>query len=367
MQVPASLIPLLDLGVIEEVIRPVMSGKEAEVFLVISNGERCIAKVYKDAQNRSFKQRSQYIEGRKTRNTRDQRARARRTKHGRAEEEQAWRSTEADMLDRLGRAGVAVPRLYAFVEGVLVMELVAGPDGTPAPRLVEADLTPGEAQDLFHRLLREIQRMLCAGVVHGDLSDFNILLTEDGPVIIDLPQAVDPAHNRNARSLLIRDVRNLTSFLSRYIPDLRKTHYGEEMWVLYERGELHPDTRLTGRRPKRESGNIDVDALADEIAAAFKEEQRRRESLGLPPRKPVRHYPRTSAPAPEPAPEKKRRRRRRKGASSDASSAPAPAPKPKPKPQPKPQQQSTQNSAAPKKRRRRRRRRSGTGNDPKTS
>lgn len=322
MRVPDSLIPLIEQGVIQEVIRPVMSGKEAEVFLVWSEGERCIAKVYKDVQSRSFKHRSQYTEGRQTRNTRDQRAMSRRSRHGRREEEQAWRATEVDVLERLQHTDVPVPRLYAFLEGVLVMELICNDDGEPAPRLADVNLHPDEAEEIFFILLRSVQRMLCVGVVHGDLSDFNILLTRHGPVIIDFPQAVDPAHNRNARRLLIRDVRNLSSFLACYVPNLRRTKYGEEMWDLYERGELRPDTKLTGK-VRRKQGNVDLDALMEEIASANAEDRRKREALGLPPRRPARQPRiREEEPPPEPAEAKsggqnKRRRRRRRKPSGE--------------------------------------------------
>ncbi|MFT5681028.1 MAG: RIO kinase 1 [Myxococcota bacterium] len=287
MRVPSSLMPLIDQGVIEEVIRPVQSGKEAEVFLVISRGERCIAKVYKDTQTRSFKHRSQYTEGRNTRNSRDQRAMSRRTRYGRGEEEQAWRSKEVDVLERLQETTVPVPRLYDFIDGVLVMEMIVDDNGEPAPRLADVNLHPDEARELFFILLHGVQCMLCVGVVHGDLSDFNVLLTPSGPVIIDFPQAVDPAHNRNARQLLIRDVFNLTTFLSRFVPNLRRTKYGEEMWELYERGELTPTTKLTGK-VKRKSGNIDLESLMAEIASANEEDLKRREALGLPPRRPAR-------------------------------------------------------------------------------
>ncbi|MDG1483133.1 MAG: hypothetical protein P8R54_26325 [Myxococcota bacterium] len=322
MRVPSSLMPLMDQGVIEEVIRPVQSGKEAEVFLVISRGERCIAKVYKDTQSRSFKHRSQYTEGRQTRNTRDQRAMSRRTRYGRGEEEQAWRSKEVDVLERLQNTDVPVPRLYDFIDGVLVMEMIVDENGEPAPRLADVNLHPDEARELFFMLLHGVKCMLCVGVVHGDLSDFNVLLTARGPVIIDFPQAVDPAHNRNARQLLIRDVRNLTSFLARFVPNLRRTKYGEEMWELYERGELTPDTRLTGK-VKRKSGAVDLDSLMAEIASANEEDKKRREALGLPPRRPAR-APRIREEEPEAEPESeggksKRRGRRRSGGGQQRS------------------------------------------------
>ena len=255
---------------------------------------------------------------------------SRRSRHGRGEEEQAWRATEVDVLERLQHTGVPIPRLYAFLDGVLVMELICNDDGEPAPRLADVNLYRDEAEEIFFILLRAVQRMLCAGVVHGDLSDFNILLPPQGPVIIDFPQAVDPAHNRNARRLLIRDVRNLTSFLARYVPNLRRTRYGEEMWDLYERGELRPDTRLTGK-VRRKQGAVDLDALMAEIASANAEDRRKREALGLPPRRParqprIREEPPAPAPAEaKPANQKKRRRRRRKSAAGAQSAAPQPA------------------------------------------
>lgn len=371
MRVPSSLMPLMDQGVIEEVIRPVQSGKEAEVFLVISRGERCIAKVYKDTQSRSFKHRSQYTEGRQTRNTRDQRAMSRRTRYGRGEEEQAWRTKEVDVLERLQNTAVPVPRLYDFVDGVLVMEMIVDENGEPAPRLADVNLHPDEARELFFMLLHGVKCMLCVGVVHGDLSDFNVLLTARGPVIIDFPQAVDPAHNRNARRLLIRDVRNLTSFLARFVPNLRRTKYGEEMWELYESGELTPETRLTGK-VKRKSGAVDLDSLMAEIASANAEDKKRREALGLPPRRPAR-APRVREEAPPEEPEakpegggSKRRRRRRSGGGQQGGQQQRSQ-------QPRSQQRSQQQSSggqqggsqssgegsAAKKRRRRRRRPSG--------
>ena len=368
MRVPSSLMPLLDQGVIQEVIRPVMSGKEAEVFLVLSEGELCIAKVYKDVQTRSFKHRSQYTEGRQTRSTRDQRAMSKRTKYGRHEEEQAWRATEVDILERLQNTDVPVPRLYAFHEGVLVMELITDHRGEPAPRLVDCNFHPDEARELFFILLSCVQRMLCAGVVHGDLSDFNVLLAEHGPVIIDFPQAVDPSNNRNAERLLVRDVRNLTSFLSRYVPNLRRTRYGKEMWDLYERGELKPNTRLTGK-VQRKKGDVDLEALMAEIASANEEDLRRREALGLPPRRPAR-APRIREEAPPEKPEKpaeanespgRRRRRRRNSGNAVRSSSQQP-----PQQQQKQKHQATnKGEAAPtgstQKRRRRRRRRKPSG------
>lgn len=324
MRVPPELEPLLDLGVIDEVVRPLMSGKEAQVYLVDVDGELRIAKVYKDAAQRSFKHRSDYTEGRRGRNTRRERAKGKRSSYGRAEIEAAWRTAEVDAIHTLRAAGVRVPEPFDFVEGVLVMELIQGEDGGPAPRLADVNLGEDEAWDLYHQLLAEVQKMLCAGLVHGDLSDFNVLLAPDGPVIIDLPQAIDAAANRNARRLLIRDVDNLTAFLARWVPDLRGKPYGQELWALYERAELTPDTRLTGR-VKRAKRKADVSSIVDEIAAAAREESRRREALGLPPVRGRAARPERSGPPPKPirpvsdppsedAPpgERKRKRRRRK-------------------------------------------------------
>ena len=284
MRVPDTLIPLLDQGTIDEVLRPLQSGKEAQVYLVRSMGKVCIAKVYKEASNRSFKNRAEYVEGRKVRNTRSARAMGKRSRFGKKEEEQSWRATEVDMIYRLREAEVVVPEPYDFIDGVLIMQLVTDHNGEPAPRLVDVTLDEDEAWDVFHFLLREVVKMLCAGIVHGDLSDFNVLMGEFGPVIIDFPQAVDPAHNRNARKLLVRDVSNLTSFLAKYATRLRGTRYGEEMWDLYERNALRPDTKLTGRF-KGSTKKADTSSLLDEIMAMEREAMAKRESLGLAPRK----------------------------------------------------------------------------------
>src|SRR4029078_697071 len=125
------------------------------------------------------------------------------------------------------------PAPYHFIDGVLVMELVTRADGEPAPRLGEVDFTPEQASAVHERPVREVVRMLCAGVVHGDLSEFNVLMGTEGPVIIDLPQAVDAAGNNHASSMLERDVGNLTAFFGRFAPDLLATDYGKEIWSLY--------------------------------------------------------------------------------------------------------------------------------------
>jgi RIO kinase 1 len=279
--IPESLETLLDQGVIHRVVRPLMSGKEAQVFLVEVEGDLRVAKVYKESDNRSFKHRAEYTEGRRVRNSRSQRAMSKRSRYGRQQEEEAWKNAEVDAIYRLRAADVAVPEPFAYVDGVLVMELVADERGEPAPRLVDVQLEQEEAEELFQILLREVVKMLCAGLVHGDLSDFNVLLAAQGPVIIDFPQAVDAAANRNARKLLVRDVRNLQSFLARWSPGLRRMQYGQEMWELYEDGVLTPETRLTGRAKKR--GKADTESVLREIQAAVREERARREALGLDP------------------------------------------------------------------------------------
>jgi RIO kinase 1 len=275
MRMPEALSSLVDEGIIEEVLRPLMSGKEAQIYLVVADGKQCVAKIYKEAQNRTFKHRADYTEGRKVRNSRDQRAIDKRSKHGRGQDEAAWRSTEVDMIYRLQAAGVRVPAPYHFIDGVLVMELVTGDNGEPAPRLGEVDFSPEQATLVHERLLREVVRMLCAGVVHGDLSDFNVLMGTDGPVIIDLPQAVDPSKNQNARKLLLRDVDNLQRFLGKFVPSARRAPYAEEMWALFENNQLTPETVLRGQyRPSQKKA--DTGALLELIGEVNEDERRRR-------------------------------------------------------------------------------------------
>ncbi len=387
MRVPERLEPLLDGGVIEEVIRPLMSGKEAEVYLVHSGGELRVAKVYKNAQHRSFQHRTDYTEGRRTRSSRGQRAMAKGSRHGRAQTEMAWRSAEVDAIGRLRSAGVRVPEPHAFVEGVLVMELVRGIDGGPAPRMVDVDFSREEANDLFQLLLREVVKMLCAGIIHADLSDFNILMSADGPVIIDLPQAVDPASNQSAKKLFVRDVNNLTSFLGRFAPALRSTQYGLEIWDLYARNELDPDTELTGKFITKKS-KVVVSSLLEDILAVEQEARERREALGLPAPRPARKpvvYEEAPAPKPRPQPsaaaapaegeaskkKKRRRRRRGRGGAGQGSNGNGNAATPKAPKGPVVQTRgsakgapSSGDSDAPKpKRRRRRRRRRGPRRD----
>lgn len=247
MKTPARLASLLEDGLIDEVLRQLMSGKEATVYVVRCGDEVRCAKVYKEANKRSFRQSVDYTEGRRVKNSRQGRAMAKGSKFGRESQEAAWQSAEVDALYQLADAGVSVPVPYNFYEGVLLMELVVDADGHAAPRLNDISLTAEQARLHHQGLIQEVVRMLCAGIVHGDLSEFNILMSERGPVIIDLPQAVDAAANNNAREMLERDVNNLKDYFGHFAPDLLSSEYAKEMWALYARGELKPDTALTGR------------------------------------------------------------------------------------------------------------------------
>jgi RIO kinase 1 len=274
MKIPKRLQPLVDDGVIDSVVRQLMSGKEAMVFVVRCGAESRCAKVYKEADKRSFRQAVDYTENRKTKNSRQARAIAKGTRFGREAQEKAWQSAEVGALFRLAAAGVRVPRPYNFHAGVLLMELVTDDEGNAAPRLNDVKLTPEMAIDLHRLLIGEVVRMLSAGVVHGDLSEFNILLGGDGPVIIDLPQAVDAAGNNHAPRMLVRDVDNLRRFFGRFAPELLATDYGKEIWSLYESGGLHPDVELTGRFERVET-TVDLDSIMREIDSARLEEAAR--------------------------------------------------------------------------------------------
>ena len=247
MKTPARLASLLEDGLIDEVLRQLMSGKEATVYVVRCGEEVRCAKVYKEANKRSFRQSVDYTEGRRVKNSRQGRAMAKGSKFGRESQEAAWQSAEVDALYQLADAGVSVPVPYNFYEGVLLMELVVDADGHAAPRLNDISLTAEQARLHHQGLIQEVVRMLCAGIVHGDLSEFNILMSERGPVIIDLPQAVDAAANNNAREMLERDVNNIKDYFGHFAPDLLSSEYAKEMWALYARGDLKPDTALTGR------------------------------------------------------------------------------------------------------------------------
>jgi len=268
------LTALLDIGVVDEIVRPLMSGKEADVFVVRCGGEVRCAKVYKEAAKRSFKQAVLYQEGRKSRSSRRARAMEKGSKFGRAQQEETWHNAEVDALRKLAAAGVRVPTPYACVDGVLLMELVTDGEGDVAPRLSEVILTAEQAIEDHNTLIGYVAKMLCAGIVHGDLSEFNILVDEYGPVIIDLPQAVDAAANNNAESMLLRDVNKLRDYYAEFAPSLADTEYGKEMWALYEAGDLMPDTRLTGLF-EEDGEAADVDGVMREIAEAIKEEQER--------------------------------------------------------------------------------------------
>jgi RIO kinase 1 len=247
MKTPARLASLLEDGLIDEVLRQLMSGKEATVYVVRCGDEVRCAKVYKEANKRSFRQSVDYTEGRRVKNSRQGRAMAKGSKFGRESQEAAWQSAEVDALYQLADAGVSVPVPYNFYEGVLLMELVVDAEGHAAPRLNDISLTAEQARLHHQGLIQEVVRMLCAGIVHGDLSEFNILMSERGPVIIDLPQAVDAAANNNAREMLERDVNNLKDYFGHFAPDLLSSEYAKEMWALFARGDLKPDTALTGR------------------------------------------------------------------------------------------------------------------------
>jgi RIO kinase 1 len=275
MKTPKRLQSLLDEGLIDSVVRQLMSGKEANVYVVRCGDETRCAKVYKEATQRSFRQAVDYTENRKVKNTRQARAMAKGTRFGREMQEAAWQSAEVDALYRLAAAGVRVPKPYNFHDGVLLMELVTDVHGDAAPRLNDVQLDPDQARAHHHRLLREVLRMLCAGVVHGDLSEFNILLGADGPVIIDLPQAVDAAGNNNASRMLLRDVDNLRSYFGRIAPELLHSDYGLEIWDLYQRGVLRVDSVLSGRF-ERKKAPVDMRAVMREIDDARAEEAARR-------------------------------------------------------------------------------------------
>jgi RIO kinase 1 len=274
MKTPKRLQPLVTEGLVDEVLRQLMSGKEATVYIVRCGEEIRCAKVYKDAKQRSFRKSTSYQEGRKTKNSRQARAMEKGSRYGRQMQEEAWQSAEVDALYRLAAAGVRVPQPYICHEGVLLMELVTDADGHPAPRLNDIELSPEQALEFHAGLLNQVVRMLCAGIIHGDLSEYNILVGSSGPVIIDLPQAVDAAGNSNAGAMLERDVANLASYFSRFAPQLADSEYGKEIWRLYEAGNLTPDTELTGRI-EVEDRIADVDAVLEEVKLALQAEERR--------------------------------------------------------------------------------------------
>ncbi len=274
MKPPKRLQSLIEEGLIDTVVLQLMSGKEAAVYVVRCGEDTLCAKVYKEATHRSFRQAVDYTENRRTKNSRQARAMAKGTQYGRKSQEAAWQSAEVDALYRLAAAGVRVPAPHNFLDGVLLMELVTDENGEAAPRLNDVLFTPEQAHALHATLLLQVVRMLCAGVVHGDLSEFNILLGADGPVIIDLPQAVDAAGNNHAQRMLLRDVVNLRDFFGRFAPDLLRTDFGPEIWDWYQRGELTTETVLTGTF-EREAGEVDLTSVLREIEDARLEEAAR--------------------------------------------------------------------------------------------
>jgi len=278
MKTPKRIEPLVDNGLVDEVVRALKSGKEAAVYVVRCGNEFRCAKVYKEADQRSFRQSVLYQEGRKVRNSRRARAMEKGSRYGRKEQESAWQNAEVTALYRLADAGVRVPQPYIFVDGVLLMELVTDVDGNPAPRLNDLEMTAEQAKAYHEVLIRQIVRMLCDGLVHGDLSEYNVLVGSDGPVIIDLPQAIDAAANNNARSMLERDVENMATYFGRFAPELLTTEYGKEMWKLYQGGELYPETILTGLFAQS-AKPADLRSVIREIDEARKEFEERQKFL----------------------------------------------------------------------------------------
>ena len=279
MKIPKRIKPLVEDGLVDEVIRPLMSGKEADVFIVRCGTEIRCAKIYKEADKRSFKQAAQYQEGRKVRNSRRARAMEKGSRFGRKEQEQVWQNTEVDALFRLARVGVRVPKAYGCFDGVLLMELICDEQGFEAPRLNDVAMSAVQAIEDHKLMMRYVVRMLCEGLVHGDLSEFNVLVNDHGPVIIDLPQVVNAAANNHAEHLLARDINKITTYYGLYAPEILRTRYAKEIWALYEAGELHPEVALSGEYDVIEL-DPDVDAVLEEIKQAMLEEQQRIARLG---------------------------------------------------------------------------------------
>jgi RIO kinase 1 len=278
MKIPKRIRPLVENGLVDEVIRPLMSGKEADVFIVRCGSEIRCAKIYKEAEKRAFKQAVTYQEGRKVRNSRRARAMEKGSKFGREQQEEVWQSAEVSALYKLADIGVRVPKPYGCFDGVLLMELITYDGDEVAPRLNDVTMTEEQALEDHKTLMHDVMRMLCAGLVHGDLSEFNVLIDDNGPVIIDLPQAVDAAANNNAQSMHRRDVENITNYYAQFAPELSNSHYAPEMWALFEAGDLHPNTELTGQFEEN-TESADVDIVLEEIKQAFIEEQSRLERI----------------------------------------------------------------------------------------
>jgi RIO kinase 1 len=274
MKIPKRLLPLVNDGLIDEVLYQLMSGKEATVYVVKAKDEVCCAKVYKEAMQRSFKKAAQYQEGRKVKNSRRARAIEKGSKFGRKQQEDAWQNAEVDALFTLSKAGVRVPQPFGCYDGVLLMELVTNDEGEVAPRLNDVGMSEEQALEDHAQVMYYVMLMLCAGIVHGDLSEFNVLVDDYGPVIIDLPQAVNAAANNNAYAMLLRDVTNMTDYYAQYAPQLKHTYYAQEMWALFEAGTLSPETELTGEF-EFSAEAADVNTVLKEISMAYEEEQER--------------------------------------------------------------------------------------------
>ena len=274
MKIPKRIEPLVEAGLVDTVIRQLLSGKEARIYVVRCGEDTRCAKVYKEANVRSFRQNVDYTEGRKVKNSRRARAMEKGSKYGRKAQEEAWQSAEVDALYRLAAAGVRVPKPYNFIDGVLLMELVTDSEGNAAPRLADVTLTQAQSREYHQVLIRQVVRMLCAGIVHGDLSEYNVLIDSDGPVIIDLPQAVNAAGNNHASAMLERDVGNLANCFGRYAPEILDTQYGKEIWGLYQSGKLTPDCELTGYFEQSDEP-VDVDGVMRAVDDALKEEAAR--------------------------------------------------------------------------------------------
>ncbi|MFT4712611.1 MAG: RIO kinase 1 [Candidatus Azotimanducaceae bacterium] len=278
MKIPKRLKPLVEDGLIDEVITQLMSGKEASVYMVRCGSKTRCAKVYKEATNRSFKKAATYQEGRKVRNSRRARAMEKGSKYGRKQQEETWQSAELDALYKVAAVGVRVPETYGCVNGVLLMELIVDEEGFVAPRLGDVSMEADQAIEDHGVMMQYVARMLCAGIVHGDLSEFNVLVDQFGPVIIDLPQAVDASSNNNAEEMFARDVNKIRDYYGLFAPELLETNYASEIWTLYSEGDLSPESVLTGFY-EEDTEEADVDAVLEEIKAVYAEEQERQAYL----------------------------------------------------------------------------------------
>lgn len=280
MKTPKRIAPLVEDGLVDEVIRQLMSGKEATVYVVRCGDEVRCAKVYKEANKRSFRQSVDYTEGRKVKNSRRARAMEKGTNYGRKAQEEAWQNAEVDALYRLAAAGVRVPKPYNFHEGVLLMELLTDSEGNAAPRLNDLALSAETSREYHRILIAQVVRMLCAGVIHGDLSEYNVLVDSMGPVIIDLPQAIDAAANNHAHQMLLRDVQNLATYFGQFAPELLDTDYGNEIWALFQSGQLKPESVLTGHFARVEK-EVDLNSVMREISDTLKEEEARQLAIAI--------------------------------------------------------------------------------------